>query len=62
MQKYLAIGRGAEILDQKKPGGGAAQRTPPPASLRVNINNQDICSCFITIVVLSHIYCSYNFV
>ena len=34
MQKYLAIGRGVKILDQKNRGGGVNE-TSPPASLRV---------------------------
>ena len=36
MEKHLAVGRGVEILDQKKREGGGFNETPPPASLRVN--------------------------
>ena len=35
MQKYLAIGRGVKILDQKNRGGGGFNEPPRPASLRV---------------------------
>ena len=35
MQKRLAIGRGAKIVDQKN-GGGWGSTNPSPASLRVN--------------------------
>ena len=37
MQKRLAIGQGAKILDKKSRGGGGVNESSPRASLRVKL-------------------------